>query len=88
MYECERLDCAISLPMSGMAKQHKRDRGGNGPASLSAENKLFVPECSGCLSRWAAAPLVANKPRVRSSQPGAGPILKCCPAVAVWQDTG
>lgn len=47
---CKRLDSVISLPTSGIAKQHKRDAGGNGPVSLSAENKLFIPECSGCLS--------------------------------------
>lgn len=83
MYGCERLDSAISLPISGMAKQHKRDTGGNGPASLSAENKLFVPECSGCLSHQAGDPLTASMPGVKSSQPGAGPNLK----FIVRQDT-
>lgn len=48
---CKRLDSVISLLTLGIAKQHKRDTGGNGPVSLSAENKLFVPDCSGCLSR-------------------------------------
>lgn len=47
---CKRLDSVISLLTLGIAKQHKRDTGGNGPVSLSAENKLFVPDCSGCLS--------------------------------------
>lgn len=32
-YGCKRLDSVISLPTSGIAKQHKRDTGGNGPVS-------------------------------------------------------
>lgn len=67
VYGCKRLDCVISFPTSGMAKQHKRDTGGNGPVSLSAENKLFVPECSGCLSHIGWRSLAANMPRVKSS---------------------
>lgn len=47
---CKRLDSVISLPTSGIAKQHKIHTVGNGPVSLSAENKLFVPRCSGCSS--------------------------------------
>lgn len=47
VYGCKRLDSVISLPTSGIAKQHKIHTGGNGPVSLSAENKLFVPQCSG-----------------------------------------
>ena len=66
-------EIVISLPTSGIAKQHKRDTRGNGPASLSAENKLFVPECSGCCVR-----LETSMPRVKRSQPGTGPNLKCC----------
>lgn len=50
VYGCKRLDSVISLPTSGIAKQHKMHTGGNGPVSLSAENKLFVPQCSGCTS--------------------------------------
>lgn len=53
VYGCKRLDCVISLPTSGIAKQHKIHTGGNGPVSLSAENKLFVPQCSGCSSHQA-----------------------------------
>lgn len=46
----KRLDSVDSLHTSGIAKQHKKDTGGNGPVSLSTENKLFAPECSGCWS--------------------------------------
>lgn len=52
VYGCKRLDSVIFLPTSGIAKQHKRYRR-KWPVSLSAENKLVVPECSGCLSHEA-----------------------------------
>lgn len=35
VYGCKRLDSVISLPTSGIAKQHKIHTGGNGPVSLS-----------------------------------------------------